>query len=170
MSALALQPAARARGTVRLPGSKSISNRVLLLAALAEGTTEVKALLESDDTRVMLEALRQLGVGWSRHGESDDYRVEGVGGPFPAKRAAPVLVHAVTDLRAAAKRPTAHRAGAHREHDFRRRHRIVGLAQGQGHVFGHGAGDEQPIGGAAGGPHRGGGATQRPPARPRRTS
>ena len=52
-------PAAKgARGTVRLPGSKSISNRVLLLAALARGTTKVKALLDSDDTRVMLEAPR----------------------------------------------------------------------------------------------------------------
>ena len=47
-----------ARGTVRLPGSKSISNRVLLLAALAAGTTTVRALLDSDDTRVMLDALR----------------------------------------------------------------------------------------------------------------
>ncbi len=48
-------------GTVRLPGSKSISNRVLLLAALCEGRTTVHDLLDSDDTRVMLQALRQLG-------------------------------------------------------------------------------------------------------------
>ena len=55
-------PALRAAGgTVRLPGSKSISNRVLLLAALAEGTTEVHDLLDSDDTRVMLAALGKLG-------------------------------------------------------------------------------------------------------------
>ena len=47
---------------LRLPGSKSISNRTLLLAALAEGTTQVRGLLDSDDTRVMLEALRALGV------------------------------------------------------------------------------------------------------------
>ena len=50
-------------GTVRLPGSKSISNRVLLLAALCEGRTVVRDLLDSDDTRVMLQALRQLGCG-----------------------------------------------------------------------------------------------------------
>ena len=57
-------PALRAAGgTVRLPGSKSISNRVLLLAALAEGTTDVHDLLDSDDTRVMLAALGQLGCG-----------------------------------------------------------------------------------------------------------
>ena len=52
----------QARGEVALPGSKSISNRVLLLAALAEGTTRITGLLDSDDTRVMLAALRQLGV------------------------------------------------------------------------------------------------------------
>ncbi len=81
-------PAARgALGSVRLPGSKSISNRVLLLSALAAGTTEVKALLDSDDTRVMLEALRALGVNWQRYEGTDDYRVEGVGA-FPA----PLLV------------------------------------------------------------------------------
>lgn len=93
-------PAAHgARGTVRLPGSKSISNRVLLLAALAEGTTEVKALLASDDTRVMLDALKQLGVNWSRHEDSDDYRVEGVGGAFPVKQANLFLGNAGTAFR-----------------------------------------------------------------------
>ena len=50
-------------GTVTLPGSKSISNRVLLLAALASGTTCLKGLLDADDTRVMRSALRTLGVG-----------------------------------------------------------------------------------------------------------
>ncbi len=51
------------QGEVTLPGSKSISNRVLLLAALSQGTTVVRDLLDSDDTRVMLQALRQLGCG-----------------------------------------------------------------------------------------------------------
>jgi 3-phosphoshikimate 1-carboxyvinyltransferase len=93
-------PAAKgARGTVRLPGSKSISNRVLLLAALAEGTTEVKALLDSDDTRVMLEALKQLGVNWTRHEGTDDYRVEGIGGVFPVKQAELFLGNAGTAFR-----------------------------------------------------------------------
>jgi 3-phosphoshikimate 1-carboxyvinyltransferase len=93
-------PAAKgARGTVRLPGSKSISNRVLLLAALAEGVTEVKALLDSDDTRVMLEALKQLGVHWTRHDGSDDYRVEGIGGVFPVKQAELFLGNAGTAFR-----------------------------------------------------------------------
>lgn len=62
MTALELRPAARARGTVRLPGSKSISNRVLLLGALAEGETTVRNLLDAEDTRVMLESLSRLGV------------------------------------------------------------------------------------------------------------
>jgi 3-phosphoshikimate 1-carboxyvinyltransferase len=93
-------PAAKgARGTVRLPGSKSISNRVLLLAALAEGPTEVKALLDSDDTRVMLEALKQLGVNWSRHDGTDNYRVEGIGGVFPVKQAELFLGNAGTAFR-----------------------------------------------------------------------
>ena len=58
---LDLPPLRSASGTVRLPGSKSISNRVLLLAALAEGETCVHEPLQSDDTRVMLDALRALG-------------------------------------------------------------------------------------------------------------
>jgi len=62
MSSLELGPLHRAAGTVRLPGSKSISNRVLLLAALAQGDTDVRGLLDADDTRVMREALGKLGA------------------------------------------------------------------------------------------------------------
>ena len=60
---LDLPPLQTASGTVTLPGSKSISNRVLLLSALCEGTTVVHDLLDSDDTQIMLAALRQLGRG-----------------------------------------------------------------------------------------------------------
>jgi 3-phosphoshikimate 1-carboxyvinyltransferase len=88
-----------ARGTVRLPGSKSISNRVLLLAALAKGTTIVRALLDSDDTRVMLDALRALGVGVARVSDSDDYEIAGVGGAFPVKQAELFLGNAGTAFR-----------------------------------------------------------------------
>ena len=63
MKFIALDPICRAAGTVRLPGSKSISNRVLLLAALSEGVTRVKGLLDADDTRVMLDALQKLDIG-----------------------------------------------------------------------------------------------------------
>ena len=58
---LDLPPLGHAAGTVQLPGSKSISNRLLLLAGLSEGTTTLVDLLDSDDTRVMLAALRTLG-------------------------------------------------------------------------------------------------------------
>ena len=63
---LDLPPLRSAGGTVTLPGSKSISNRVLLLAALSAGETTVHDLLDSDDTRVMLTGLAQLGCGIER--------------------------------------------------------------------------------------------------------
>src|SRR5215471_10675664 len=64
---------------VRVPGSKSISNRVLLLAALAEGQSTLRGLLDSDDTRVMTRALMQLGATFE--GESADRLiVQGVAG------------------------------------------------------------------------------------------
>jgi 3-phosphoshikimate 1-carboxyvinyltransferase len=62
MKYLDLPPVQRVAGTLRLPGSKSISNRVLLLAALAKGKTQVRGLLDAEDTRVMLDALQKLGV------------------------------------------------------------------------------------------------------------
>ena len=83
---LTLPPAARAEGVVALPGSKSISNRTLLLAALARGTTTLTGLLESDDTRVMLDALHALGIAWRDRGQGT-YEIPGAGGPFPVKRA-----------------------------------------------------------------------------------
>jgi len=87
-----------ARGTVRLPGSKSISNRILLLSALASGSTLIKGLLDSDDTHVMLDALHRLGVRWQRL-EGDDYQVEGVAGAFPVKYASLFLGNAGTAFR-----------------------------------------------------------------------
>lgn len=99
MDYLDLSPIPRVSGTVLLPGSKSISNRTLLLAALADGVTEVKALLASDDTQHMLAALKQLGVNWAQHGDSRDYRVEGVGGEFPVKLADLFLGNAGTAFR-----------------------------------------------------------------------
>ena len=99
MEFLDLPPLLGASGRVRLPGSKSISNRTLLLAALAEGETDIRDLLASDDVERMLEALRALGVEWSRDGESDNYRVRGVGGPFPVKAADLFLGNAGTAFR-----------------------------------------------------------------------
>ena len=82
---LDLPPLLGAEGSVRLPGSKSISNRTLLLAALAEGETDIRDLLASDDVDRMLEALTALGIAWTREEGSDNYRVRGAGGPFPVK-------------------------------------------------------------------------------------
>ncbi len=99
MEFLDLPPMLGAAGTVRLPGSKSISNRVLLLAALAEGETDIRDLLSSDDVDRMLDALRALGVPWRREGDSLNYRVTGVGGPFPVKSADLFLGNAGTAFR-----------------------------------------------------------------------
>ncbi|MBI3376471.1 MAG: 3-phosphoshikimate 1-carboxyvinyltransferase [Betaproteobacteria bacterium] len=95
---LDLAPLARAAGTIRLPGSKSISNRVLLLAALAQGETRVRDALDADDTRVMLEALRRLGIGW-RRADDGAIVIEGAGGPPPEKQADLFLGNAGTAFR-----------------------------------------------------------------------
>ena len=110
MNHLDLPPLTRAVGTVRLPGSKSISNRMLLLAALAEGSTEIRDLLDSDDTRVMLAALQRVGVGVlcipgnPLRGQGtalgdNSWRVEGCGGVFPVKDADLFMGNAGTAIR-----------------------------------------------------------------------
>jgi 3-phosphoshikimate 1-carboxyvinyltransferase len=95
---LDLAPIVRFAGTVRLPGSKSISNRVLLLAALAHGETLIRDLLDSDDTACMLDALGRLGVSCVPAG-GRDFRVAGVGGVFPVKAADLFLGNAGTAFR-----------------------------------------------------------------------
>ena len=87
-----------AGGTVRLPGSKSISNRVLLLAALSEGQTEIIDLLDSDDTRVMLQALRQLGCAVEPQANGH-LRVQGLGAQLPVRQADLFLGNAGTAMR-----------------------------------------------------------------------
>ena len=86
---LDLPPLAGAAGAVRLPGSKSISNRVLLLAGLCAGATAIHGLLESDDTQVMLDALRSLGCRIRLEGATT--HVVGVGG-VPAVRDADIFL------------------------------------------------------------------------------
>ena len=81
MKFLDLRAVKETQGVVRLPGSKSISNRVLLLAALASGGTHVRDVLVADDTICMLNALKVLGVSISQTDEND-YFVQGVGGRF----------------------------------------------------------------------------------------
>ncbi len=94
---LTVDPIHHASGVVRLPGSKSISNRVLLLAALARGDTLLEGLLDADDTRVMRTALAALGVIIV----DDDSRVSvsGCGGAFPVREAELFLGNAGTAFR-----------------------------------------------------------------------
>lgn len=99
MEYLDLAPIAQVGGTVKLPGSKSISNRTLLLAALAEGNSEVRGLLDSDDTQRMLEALAQLGIPLDGSAETGNFRVQGCGGKFPQKQADLFLGNAGTAFR-----------------------------------------------------------------------
>ncbi len=86
-----------AAGDVTLPGSKSISNRVLLLCALCEGETTVHDLLDSDDTRVMLDALRSLGCGLRRDGT--ELHITGLGGRLPQAHLDLFLGNAGTAMR-----------------------------------------------------------------------
>ena len=95
---LDIPPLRSAGGTVTLPGSKSISNRVLLLAALSDGVTTIHDLLDSDDTRVMLKALDQLGCTVERLG-GQTVRVRGLGGELPVRQADLFLGNAGTAMR-----------------------------------------------------------------------
>ena len=97
MEYLDIGPIANAAGRVRIPGSKSISNRVLLLAALADGETVVRDALESDDTGVMITALKQLGVDVRQSG--GEIRIKGCGGRFPSRAAELFLGNAGTAFR-----------------------------------------------------------------------
>jgi 3-phosphoshikimate 1-carboxyvinyltransferase len=96
--ALNLPAARHAAGVVRLPGSKSISNRVLLLAALAEGATLIHDVLDSDDTQVMLTALQRLGVDCQQVAATS-WRIQGCGGRLPVQEAELFLGNAGTAFR-----------------------------------------------------------------------
>lgn len=78
MESLTLQPINKIQGEVNLPGSKSVSNRALLLAALAKGTTRLTNLLDSDDIRHMLNALTKLGVKYTLSADKTECVVEGL--------------------------------------------------------------------------------------------
>ena len=95
---LDLEPVMHVEGVVRLPGSKSISNRTLLLAALAEGTTLIHDLLASDDTLVMLGALRSLGIEWNQVNDHT-HMVYGGAGALPKHEADLFMGNAGTAIR-----------------------------------------------------------------------
>ena len=85
MNTLTLKPIAKIDGEINLPGSKSLSNRALLLAALSEGTTKITNLLESDDTRHMLNALKQLGINYTLSENKTECTVIGNAGAIHSK-------------------------------------------------------------------------------------
>ena len=82
MNALTLGPLSNANGEIQIPGSKSLSNRILLLAALAKGETKITNLLDSDDIRHMLDALTSLGVKYQLSDNGTSCTVQGVAGPL----------------------------------------------------------------------------------------
>ncbi len=86
-------------GTVCLPGSKSITNRALLMAALAEGDSVIRNALDCDDSRYLIDALTRLGVEIRRDDASGALSVRGSGGPFPVKEGEIFLGNAGTALR-----------------------------------------------------------------------
>jgi len=98
-AALTLGPLVHARGTVSLPGSKSISNRTLLLSALAEGTTTLRNFLDADDTDRLLEALTALGVSIERDRAAMRCVVRGTGGHLRERRTKLFLGNAGTAFR-----------------------------------------------------------------------
>ncbi|KOO56939.1 3-phosphoshikimate 1-carboxyvinyltransferase [Rheinheimera sp. KL1] len=85
MKTLTLEPIAKVEGVVHLPGSKSISNRALLLAAMAKGKTRITNLLDSDDVSHMLNALTALGVQFSLSADKTVCEITGVAGVFQHK-------------------------------------------------------------------------------------
>lgn len=87
MEQLTLQPISKVDGVINLPGSKSVSNRALLLAAQAKGTTRLTNLLDSDDIGHMLGALKNLGVAYTLSADKATCEVEGLGRPFAAEGA-----------------------------------------------------------------------------------
>jgi 3-phosphoshikimate 1-carboxyvinyltransferase len=98
LPSIQIGPFKRAQGSIVLPGSKSISNRALLLAALSTGTTTLTNLLEADDTQVMRNALRQLGLAVTDM-PNNICVVEGCGGRFPVRKADLFMGNAGTAIR-----------------------------------------------------------------------
>ena len=88
-----------AEGRVRVPGSKSLTNRALIVAALADGSSTLTGALDSDDTRVMVDSLRRLGIAVAHDPAAAILRVEGCGGKIPATEAELYVANSGTSLR-----------------------------------------------------------------------
>lgn len=99
-NAIEIEPVTRpVTGVIRPPGSKSLTNRAFVVAALAEGTTELTGVLDSRDTRVMVESLRRLGLEVRHEPAAGVARVTGCGGKFPVDRADLWLENSGTSIR-----------------------------------------------------------------------
>ena len=99
MEKLVLEPIQNISGEVHLPGSKSLSNRLLLLSAISKGQTEVYNILDSDDTTYMLNALNSLGIKYEISDDKTTCLIEGVGGPFSVPETDLYLGNAGTAVR-----------------------------------------------------------------------
>lgn len=85
MNSLTLDPISKIEGEINLPGSKSLSNRALLVAALAKGTSRITNLLDSDDTRYMLSALKTLGIQYTLSEDKTECIIVGNCGPISSE-------------------------------------------------------------------------------------
>ncbi|WP_417506239.1 3-phosphoshikimate 1-carboxyvinyltransferase [Marinomonas gallaica] len=99
MNSITLGPLNSANGEIQIPGSKSLSNRILLLATLAQGTTKITNLLDSDDIRHMLNALKTMGVRYQLEDEGRTCILEGLAGPINVNHADLFLGNAGTAMR-----------------------------------------------------------------------
>ena len=99
MEKLVLEPIQNISGELHLPGSKSLSNRLLLLSAVSKGQTEVYNILDSDDTSHMLNALNSLGIKYDISDDKTTCLIEGTGGPFSAPATDLYLGNAGTAVR-----------------------------------------------------------------------
>jgi 3-phosphoshikimate 1-carboxyvinyltransferase len=94
-----IQPRGAIRATVRPPGSKSITNRALICAALAEGESRLTGVLDSDDTRVMIDSLRRLGLRLRFAPDAELIEIRGCGGVWPAKNSELFIGNSGTSIR-----------------------------------------------------------------------
>jgi len=99
VASIAIHPSGPIHGSIRPPGSKSITNRALMCAALAEGTSTLTGALESEDTQVMIDALRRLGIQVDREAEGRSLRVFGCVGEIPARAAELYVGNSGTSMR-----------------------------------------------------------------------
>jgi len=96
---LGIQPCGPLLGSIRPPGSKSITNRALVCAALADGSSVLRGALDSEDTRVMIDSLQRLGLDVCANQERTEIRVAGCGGRIPAAEADLFLANSGTSIR-----------------------------------------------------------------------